>query len=904
MLSLGIRREGKNRWERRVPLSPDAVKEIISTLNCKVYIQPSEKRIFEDYKYEHAGAVLQDDLSKADVIIGVKEVPEEELIPNKTYLYFSHTHKGQSYNMTSLRAILEKKIQLLDYELLTNESNQRLVYFSVFAGYTGTIDILHGLGQRLLVKGFGTPFLNVGMSYQYSSLEEAKLDITKVGKIIKENGLPKTLGPLVFTFTGSDGNVCKGALEIFQCLPHEFVSIDVVKNMIETNNFKSDRVYGVKLMVEDFLYKKDSNSSKDIDRYHYFGNSDEYNSNFAEKFAPFTSVLINGILWNSKSPRLLTNQQTKELADANNLRLISISDISCDPYGSLEFMSKVTTIDEPFFYYNPKTQKNSSDITSEGIQILSVDNLPTELPLESSWHFSSTLLPWIKELLKGNLENTFTLRNARLTTSDGKLVERFHHLYDSLEKFGKTKKVLLLGAGYVAEPLVDYLLRNPNLKITIANRTIEKAKLLASKKNKNVSFASLNLDDKESFSKLVAEHDCVVSFVTANHHPVVAEQCIKHKKNMLTSSYISPAMAALDSKAKEAGITILNELGLDPGIDHLTAMRFFENVPKGGKLISFVSWCGGLPAPENSDNPLGYKFSWSPRGVLLAGLNNALYKWDNQIYKVPGEQLFKTSRKVQINKGLALEGLPNRDSLSYIEKYKLGHIDELKTMFRGTLRYVGYSELMAGFNDLGFFSVKETPSINGMTWPDLLKKILNLTNLENLQKTLYIKLKEINSSINLVQKGFEVSEELALRIYETIKWLKMLETSTIVSISAGTPPSVLDAFCALLQLNMLYEKNEKDAVYMHHEFEVEYAEGKIETHTSTLVAYGEVGGYSAMAKTVGLPAAMGVEMLLNGELNHRKGVIAPMTRQVKNDIYEPLIKKLEEEGIKFVEKQH
>lgn len=184
-ISIGIRREGKNRWERRVALNPEAVSNLISKHNCKVLVQPSSKRIFNDAAYAAVGAKITEDLGPADVILGVKEVPTQELLANKTYMFFSHTHKGQPYNMGMLNDILAKKIRLIDYELLTDENYRRLVAFGRFAGYAGMVDGLVGLGQRLLTQGYGTPFLNIGMSYKYASLQDARLDLFKIGLDIK-----------------------------------------------------------------------------------------------------------------------------------------------------------------------------------------------------------------------------------------------------------------------------------------------------------------------------------------------------------------------------------------------------------------------------------------------------------------------------------------------------------------------------------------------------------------------------------------------------------------------------------------------------------------------------------------------------------------------------------------------
>lgn len=248
---------------------------------------------------------------------------------------------------------------------------------------------------------------------------------------------------------------------------------------------------------------------------------------------------------------------------------------------------------------------------------MSIDNLPTEMPLEASQYFSDALFPIISDLSRGNFSSPI-IKRATIVDS-GELVPRFDNLKTAVEVHGKQiqlrsskpKKILLIGSGFVAKPLVDYLLKDTNYSVTIASNDEIEARDL-SQNRKNAPVVSLNVqNDTEYLGVLVKMHDIVVSFVPAAFHVLVAEQCLKFKKNLVTASYISPSMKALDQEAKKAGLIFMNEIGLDPGIDHLTACQIFDDVKdKGGKITSFISWCGGLPAPEYSNNPLGYKFSW------------------------------------------------------------------------------------------------------------------------------------------------------------------------------------------------------------------------------------------------------------------------------------------------------
>ena len=297
---------------------------------------------------------------------------------------------------------------------------------------------------------------------------------------------------------------------------------------------------------------------------------------------------------------------------------------------------------------------------------------------------------------------------------------------------------------------------------------------------------------------------------------------------------------------------------MDPGIDHLTACELFDNVKaSNGRIKSFVSWCGGLPAPEASNNPLGYKFSWSPKGVLLAGLNSATFKRDGKIQTILGHELLANAIEVPIFKGFAFEGLANRDSLQYVDQYQLGKLDDIYTMFRGTLRYKGYSELMSSFVKLGYFNSETQHFTAGMSWAELSRKLGNME-----QKNMASKLK---------------NNAVLPRLVDAIKWLGLNDPKLGVDAKAT---STLDAFCSLLQDKLVYEPHERDMVAMHHEFGIECADGTAERVSSTMIAYGEPGSYSAMAKTVGLPAAIATKLILDGIIKET-GVVAPMSKAVR-----------------------
>ncbi|KAJ1950495.1 hypothetical protein FBU59_000650 [Linderina macrospora] len=470
---LGIRREDKNRWERRTALTPDHVQRLIGETGAQVLVQPSNTRIFNNSSFEKAGAVIEEDLSKADIILGIKEVPIDKLIDDKTYLVFSHTHKGQSYNLPSLQAFLDKNLRVIDYELMVDQqSKRRLVLFGKHAGYAGMIDGLHGLGQRLLALGYNSPFIHMGQAHVYPNLECVHTKLRHVGNIITDQGLPEAFAPMVFTFTGA-GNVTQGARDIFDKLPHENISVDELPYIAKDryNEKYKNRLLALQVGAQDYVER--INGGKYV-REEYREFPERYRSVFAEKIAPYTTMLVNGIYWESKYPRLMTTQDLARIQSQREMRnrMLAIADISCDIGGSLEFMSHASTIDSPFFYVDAVNNVEHKDIEKPGVQINSIDNLPTELPFEASQHFGDSLYPFAKALAIGDLEHP-VLKSA-VICEGGQLAGPHKHLEKLLQdkpqiRVGsdRRKRVLLAGSGMVSQPLVDYLARSRDTDITI-----------------------------------------------------------------------------------------------------------------------------------------------------------------------------------------------------------------------------------------------------------------------------------------------------------------------------------------------------------------------------------------------------------------------------------------------------
>ncbi|RUS28672.1 Saccharopine dehydrogenase-domain-containing protein [Jimgerdemannia flammicorona] len=991
--SVGIRREDKSRWERRAPLTPEAVERLIKETGARVYVQPNSNAApgNSSTRGHLAGATIQEDLSPADIILGIKEVPIPSLLPDKTYMYFSHTHKGQHYNMPMLQNVLDKvkrwglnhdpfmhlalvtqNVRLIDYELMTDAKGKRVIAFGKFAGYAGMIDGFHGLGNRLLGLEHSTPFLNIAMSHTYRSLASARLAVQAAGNAITDEGTPKEFGPMTMVFTGG-GNVS-------QRMPHEYVDPKDLKKIVEDKNARLNKIYATEVNVQDYLRHKDTGSF--LSHEDYYANPQNYVSDFHTQIAPYATMVVNGAYWDARCPRMLTTTQLAHVQRAAPERMIALADISCDIQemddecldgwmreGAFEFTSHSTPIDDAFYYVDATKGVEHKDVESSGTQVMAIDILPTELPLESSQHFGAALLPYVREMVKSHHHENATLHNATIAEA-GKLAPKHEALYALLGGGGtpgvkvnvdKTpagkKNVLLLGSGFVARPLVDYLLRQGEARITIGECERLLVGCLATGDNlaqgrPDTNVVGLDVDDKESLGRLVSGADVVVSLVPAFLHPKVAQACIDHRTHMVTASYVSADMRKLDESAKAVGITIMNEIGLDPGIDHLSAMKLIDEVQgQGGKITSFVSWCGGLPAPEVSDVPLAYKFSWSPRGVLTAGMNDARFWMGGKVVivlyatlvpgvhvspklqTIPGENLLRHHfPTVPIPfPGFAFEGLANRDSLTYVDAYKLGPIESMDTMLRGTLRYrvsgsgdprlkekcgVGYADLMYAFRRLGLLNTDIQAGGRFGSW--MTDSLLGLSS--GMRHSDDTRISAVADKLDLPK-----SHAMVGTVVEALRWcvvplnidpkipiihrLSLLPTALSISSPAApaTPTTALaplDAFCGLLSHKLQYNAGERDMVVLHHEFGIRARDGREETRTSTLISYGSFESYTAMAKTVGLPAAMAAEMIIRGvcwggtcQIPER-GVLTPTMPHV----YNPILEGLETEGVRMVEK--
>jgi len=436
------------------------------------------------------------------------------------------------------------------------------------------------------------------------------------------------------------------------------------------------------------------------------------------------------------------------------------------------------------------------------------------------------------------------------------------------------KKVVVFGAGLVVRAHVRYLLDN-GFAVTVASRTVSKAEDIIDGHVLGTPMAYDITTKPEKLASIIADHDVAVSLLPWQFHPQVARACLDEGKHMVTTSYVKDEMTALDAEAKEKGIILLNELGVDPGIDHMTAMKVIHRVQaEGGEITTFQSYCGGLPAPEANDNPYGYKFSWSPRGVLLAGLNNARYKRFGDVTDVPGPELFDHVWKVRVNiegEETDLEGYPNRDSMPYTEPYG---IDPRDVMFRGTLRNPGWCESMKQVARLGWLGTEDMDGLDGKTYADVTARLAGLDDTADLKA-------RVAAHLGVDADGHEL---------EKMEWLGLLGSDSLPG-----PKAPVDILTERMLEKMSYNEGERDMIVLQHTFMAEFSDRR-EYITSTMIDFGIPGGDSSMNRTVGLPAAVGVRFLLEGRFT-QPGVIVP----VMPEFYEPALEELERLGIQFTE---
>ena len=440
------------------------------------------------------------------------------------------------------------------------------------------------------------------------------------------------------------------------------------------------------------------------------------------------------------------------------------------------------------------------------------------------------------------------------------------------------RNILIIGAGRSASSLIKYLLRKAsqeNLNITIGDLSLELARR-KTYNHPNANPIALDINDNKQRQAEIQKADIVISMLPANMHIEVARDCVTYKKNMVTASYISEEMQSLDESVKANGLVFMNEVGLDPGIDHMSAMKVIEEIKnKGGKMILFESFCGGLVAPESDDNLWNYKFTWAPRNVVLAGQGGAAKFIQEGKYKyIPYNKLFRRTEFFHVEGYGQFEGYANRDSLKYRSIYGL---DDILTLYRGTIRRVGFSKAWNMFVQLGMTD--------------------DSYKMENTEKMSYREF--INSFLPFhASDSVELKTRMALGIeQDDIMWDKLMEldifnSKKIVGLKNVSPAQILEH---ILNDSWTLQPDDKDMIVMYHKFGYEI-NGIKKQIDSKMVCMGDDQIYTAMAKTVGLPVAIATLQILNGKFK-TPGVQIPIAKE----IYEPILKELESYGIVFKE---
>jgi saccharopine dehydrogenase (NADP+, L-glutamate forming) len=447
------------------------------------------------------------------------------------------------------------------------------------------------------------------------------------------------------------------------------------------------------------------------------------------------------------------------------------------------------------------------------------------------------------------------------------------------------KKVLVLGAGLVARPLLEELDRRGDVELVVAALNGERARQLASE-CRHAQAVEMHTDHRDEVAAGVANADLVVSLLPAPFHPGVARLCLEKRRPLVTTSYVSPEMQALDGEARERGVLLLNECGLDPGIDHMMAAEAIRRLQaEGGVIESFASYAGGLPAPAYNDNPWGYKCSWTPRGVLVSASSSIRHLLDGEI--VERQQPYRDGQPMLLEvEGVGrLEVYPTRDSLPYREKYGLR---EARNLFRGTLRYPGWCATFRALIALGLLDQGGPPEAR--TYAELIARRLPEATSDRVRGSLSPP--SLRDRVAVFLRGFLAAEEVSA-VVERLEWLGLLADEPLPSAAA----TALDAVAVPFGEKLRYQPGERDLVVLEHRFVARLPDGHQRGLEMRLVVEGDAGDHSAMAVTVGTPAALAAGMILDGEVP-LTGVHIPVAQVLSG----PILSRLGDRGIRVVEK--
>lgn len=442
-------------------------------------------------------------------------------------------------------------------------------------------------------------------------------------------------------------------------------------------------------------------------------------------------------------------------------------------------------------------------------------------------------------------------------------------------------RILVLGSGMVARPCVEYLSRRAENEITVACRNLATAVKLVDGLPHTKAIC-LDVTVRLDLVRAIAAADLVISLVPYTFHAGIIEVAIANKTHVVTTSYASPAIRAHEQGAKDAGVILVNEVGVDPGVDHLYAIKAIDEIhSQGGQVKEFLSFCGGLPAPESVDNPLGMKFSWSPRGVLLSQCNSASFLKDGRRMDIPSSELMATAEPYHVLDGYDFLAYPNRDSTPFQQYY---NIPEACTVVRGSLRYNGNPQLVRALLKIGYLDAQHNPWLKaGMTWAEITSKVLGSSG--SSESSLIACVKTICS--------YAHQHELEL-IISGFRWMGLFSNEPV-----NVQGTLLDTLANHLEKTMSFKQGERDLVVLQHKFVIEWENGTKETRTSTLELFGDPAKYSGMSLSVGLTCGIATQLVLDRHVGFTTpGLLVPYTAEICS----PIREKLELEGIKMVER--
>ncbi len=862
-LTIGIRKEDeRKRLERRTPLTPEAVRRLLSAHpDLDIWVEQSNglgykyQRVYRDEEYAAAGASIVPTLEGCPVVFGIKEIEYFKLYPDTVYICFSHTFKGQAHNMPLLKRWQRLGCTLVDYEMLVHDVpddlyhqshtiktapaafQRRTVYFGKFAGISGIVDALWALGQRWSVQGYAhNPLrdLKKAMAYQqdgepFGTFALAEIAIRDAAERIARDGLGGQY-PLIIGVAGQ-GHSAQGTMEVLDLLPIEKITPNqLLEGFHPTPEEMKHTVYVVT-----------------------FGR--EHTKEGLAPYLPYLTMLMNCITWKGDAPRLVTRDNVKGLygtrgaargANGAGVRLQVIGDVSCDPGGAIEF-SEQTFPDDPVYTYDPSRDDGSLSwevpderaevfarscrhgVEGNGPVVMAVTNLPCEFPKDASDAFSDMLEPYVLDIARLQLDQPWDAvavsRPVKRATMlyQGTLTPDYTYLENHL-----SKEVLVLGAGQVSPALLAHL-KSKQYKITITdmNPAAAQARVDALGTGHVIPLEIRADTPPEALFAAFKKADCVISILPPPLHPVAARAAVYARVPLVTASYVSPEMAALADEATAAGVTLLNEMGLDPGIDHMSAVVLLRRIEaEGGTVESFSSYCGGLPAPDAALNPLRYKFSWSPAGVVNATTNAATFLAASDVVTVAAADLFAAPTPLPVEGwNDPFETYPNRNSLPYIDRYD---VPDTHDFIRGTIRYAGWGQFFNVLRGMGWLATTGTPAAT------------------------------------FDETGVPDAVVAALH------WL--LDGQTIQA--NETPIHALTRFL-MAKPELQYAAGEQDMVVMQHKVVARYPDGQRKTHTATLTLYGEPAKTSAMSLTTGGTIAIGAEAILEGVVT-QPGVLIPI----------------------------